>query len=94
MKKLILLALTSLSLTAMANTDITHFVQIRFTALDTDNNGSLSLTELRGTNRGWMTKAGFDEAKQIKKTEDKMTQLDTNQDKQVSIEEFSVLHNK
>jgi hypothetical protein len=94
MKKLILLTLTSLSLTAMANTDVTDFVKVRFADLDADNNGSLSLTELRATSRDWMTKAGFSEAKQVSKNEVKMTQIDSNQDKKISIAEFAVLHNK
>ncbi len=94
MKKLILLTLMSLSITAMANTDVSNFVQVRFADLDTDNNGSLNLSELRGTTRDWMTKAGFDEAKQISKNEAKMIQLDTNKDKKISIEEFAVVHNK
>ncbi|WP_019028952.1 EF-hand domain-containing protein [Colwellia piezophila] len=94
MKKLILLTLTCLSLTAMANTDITDFVKVRFADLDADNNGSLSLTELRATSRDWMTKAGFSEAKQISKNETKMTQLDINLDKKISIEEFAVVHKK
>lgn len=94
MKKLILLTLTCLSLTAMANADVSNFVQVRFAALDADNNGSLNLAELRGTSRGWMDKAGFDEAKQVSKNEAKMIQLDTNKDKKISIKEFAVLHNK
>lgn len=94
MRKLILLALTSLSLTAMANTDITDFVKVRFADLDADNNGSLNLAELRGTSRDWMTKAGMDEAVQISKNEAKMTQLDTDLDKKISIEEFAVVHKK
>ncbi len=94
MKKLIFITLTSLSLTAMASTDISPWVKVRFADLDADSNGSLNLTELRGTTRDWMTKAGFNEAKQIKKSEAKMTQLDTNQDKKISIEEFAANHSK
>ena len=94
MKKIILITLASLSLTAMANTDVSHFVKVRFADLDADSNGSLNLAELRGTSRGWMDKAGMAEAEQVSKNEAKMTQLDTNKDKKLSIEEFAVVHKK
>lgn len=94
MKKLILITLASLSLTAMANADVTDFVKVRFAALDADNNGSLNLEELRGTSRGWMDKAGMAESEQVSKNEAKMAKIDTNKDKKISIEEFAVLHKK
>ncbi|MEW6997828.1 hypothetical protein AADZ86_08990 [Colwelliaceae bacterium BS250] len=94
MKKLILITLTSLSLTAMANADVSDFVKVRFADLDIDKNGSLNTAELRGTSRDWVTKAGIDEAEQVKRNAGKMTQLDINHDKKISIEEFAVVHSK
>ncbi|WNC69147.1 EF-hand domain-containing protein [Thalassotalea nanhaiensis] len=76
------------------NSNITDWQKTRFKQLDLDNNGSLNVEEMRGTTKEWMTKAGFDEAEQVKRTSKKLAKLDTNKDKSISLDEFAADHNK
>ena len=94
MKYFILIVLTSLTVTVAAEENITDWIKVRFADLDADGNGYLNLTELRGTTKDWMTKAGIDEVEQIKRNAEKLAKLDTDTDKQISIEEFAANHNK
>ena len=94
MKNFILIVLTSLTINVAAEVKITDWVKVRFADLDVDGNGSLNLTELRGTTREWMTKAGIDEAEQLKRNAAKLAKLDTDTDKIISIEEFAANHHK
>lgn len=73
---------------------IEKWEQDRFAELDVDGNDILDNTEFRGTTRDWMTKAGVPEEKQIKETNKKHKQFDTNTDGVVSIEEFVTSNRK
>ncbi|MEW6997824.1 EF-hand domain-containing protein [Colwelliaceae bacterium BS250] len=94
MKKVILITLTSIVFAATAQAEITDWMKTRFAELDTDGNGGLNATEMRGTTKEWMTKEGIKEEEQIKRTNKKLAKLDTNSDKQVSLEEFAADHMK
>lgn len=69
--------------------EVTDYQKTRFAELDVDGNGFLNLTELRGTTEGWMSKAGYNEEKQVQITGKKLTRLDIDKDKQISLVEFA-----
>ena len=94
MKKLLLIALTSFTFAATAQAEVTDWLKTRFAELDTNGNGSLNATEMRGTTKQWMTKAGLSEEEQIKRTGQKLAKLDTNSDQKISLEEFAADHKK
>jgi peroxiredoxin len=66
----------------------TDWEQARFNELDINNDNGLDKEEFRGTTRDWMTKAGYNEEKQIINTNKKLNNVDTNNDNVVSLEEF------
>ncbi|WP_068546825.1 EF-hand domain-containing protein [Thalassotalea crassostreae] len=92
MKKVILITLTSILFAASAQA--TEWLKTRFAELDTDGNGYLNKTEMRGTTKQWMDEAGMAEQEQIKRTNKKLVKLDTNSDGQVSVDEFISDHQK
>ncbi len=99
MNKIILIILTVLltSFTGIAQAseiEIKQWEKQNFKKLDTDNNGSLDATEMRGTTRKWMTKNGWDEEKQIKMTNKKFKKYDGNKDHKVSLKELVIGNRK
>ena len=93
MNKLILIPLIALltvcsSAAKASNIEIKDWEQKNFNKLDTDNNGSLDTTEMRGTTKKWMNKLGFNEEKQITMTNNKFKKYDSNKDQKVSLEEL------
>ena len=98
MKKLIMLSIALLALTAcqssqysnqpQAHSNIAEWQQTRFAQLDTDKNGFLNLNEFLISTKPWMTKAGYDEIKRVKLTWNKLDRWDKNKDKQITLKEF------
>jgi len=74
--------------------EIKQWEKQNFKKLDTDNNGSLDATEMRGTTRKWMTNLGWDEEKQIKMTNNKFKKYDGNKDHKVSLKELVIGNRK
>jgi len=94
---LILLTILLTSFTGMAKASEIEFKkweEQNFNKLDTDNNGSLDATEMRGTTKKWMTKKGWNEEKQIKMTSNKFKKYDSNKDHKVSLKELVIGNRK
>lgn len=87
----VLIALSSTLLIHAAKAEplqFTEWEKSRFAEIDSNNDNQLDQQEFRATTRGWMTKSGFDEQKQIKLTNKKFRRYDANGDNGISIMEF------
>jgi len=99
MNKLALITLT-LVLAAYSGMATASDIEIKdwekevFAKLDTDNNDFIDTAEMRAMTKTWMDNLGWDEAKQVKRTNMKFKRYDSNKDKKVSLEEHVIGNRK
>ena len=85
---LAMLVATTTSSVVASEIEIKEWEKTNFKNLDSNNDGSLDSTEMRGTTKKWMDNLEFSEEKQIKMTNNKFNKYDVNKDQKVSLEEL------